>query len=278
MKITTRQPYLTDLTDQEWTILEPFMPELKLRGRPRQHSWREILNAIYYAVRTGGAWRHLPHDFPAWQSVYYYFRVWRLSGFWHFVHTAIRQQLRLKLGRNIEPSAAIIDSQSVKTTFVRGERGYDGGKKVNGRKRHILVDTNGFILRVKVHPANIGEREGAKLLLAPLKTQLPRLELLWADAGYNGTFFKEWVKEQLGWSVKVVKRPSKWVWTPPDVEPPPLPQRLEILPRRWVVERTFGWITRSRRLSRDYEGLAETSEMLIYLTTLRLMVTRLTRL
>src|SRR4051794_18931205 len=169
MEITTRKTYLTDLTEAEWSILEPFMPELKLLGRPRKHSWREILNAIFYVVRTGGAWRHLPHDFPAWQSVYYYFRVWRLSGLWQFVHTAIREQLRLKLGRNAQPSASIIDSQSVKTTFVRGERGYDGGKKVNGRKRHILVDTLGLLLSVKVHTADIGEREGAKLLLAPLK-------------------------------------------------------------------------------------------------------------
>jgi putative transposase len=170
-----RGVYPTGLTDAEWRYLLPHLPAPKVGGRPRRHAVRDILNAIFYILRSGCAWRLLPHDLPPWKTVYHYFRLWRVQGLWERVHRALYAAVRAKGGRDPQPSAAIIDSQSVKTTMVGGPRGYDGGKKVNDRKRHLLVDTQGPIIRAVVHPADITDRDGAKLLLAPLQGQLPRL-------------------------------------------------------------------------------------------------------
>ena len=283
----TRAGYLTDLTDAEWQAVEPHLPIARAGGRPRLHTWREILDSIFYIVRSGCAWRLLPRDLPPWKTIYHYFRLWRLDGTWERINAAVREALRVKLGREAQPSAGVIDSQSVKTTGVGGERGYDGGKKVNGRKRHMLVDTQGFVLKIKVHSARVMDRDGVALLLPPdeIKRQFPRLSHVWLDGGYKGEGKgKEWIESNLGWRAEVVQHPPKvrGVWARPEqmIDWGKLlpPSGFRVLPRRWVVERTFSWCGQSRRLSKDYERLCETSEAMIYAAMTRLMVRRLARL
>ena len=259
-----RTPYPTDLSDVEWQKIEPHIPKPKTkRGAKRVHPLREILNAIFYVLRSGCSWRMLPHDLPPWKTVYHYFRLWRLDGTWEGLNAALRTELLVAEGREPEPSAAILDNQSVKTTETAGVRGYDAGKMVKGRKRHILVDTIGLLLIVVVHAANIQDRDGAKLVLAKAKRCFSRLRLIWVDGGYAGKLI-DWVRDIYGWILEVVKRRD-------DIK------GFQVLPRRWVVERTFGWLGRYRRLSKDYEGLTETSEAMIYAAMSHLMVRRLAR-
>ena len=259
----SRKIYPSDLCEIEWLIVAPLIPAAKPGGCPRRMDIREILNAIFYLLRSGCAWRMLPHDFPAWQTVYGYFRAWRKAGVWETMNDALREVVREYAGREAEPSAAIIDSQSVKTTETKGERGQDAHKKVTGRKRHLLVDVRGLLLVVLVHKADIQERAGAKLLLQRAVTKgFVRLRLIWADGGYHGADFKAWVWTLAGWLFEIVTRPEGT-------------KGLTILPRRWVVERTFGWLGRSRRLSKEYEQLTETSEAMISAAMSRLMLTRL---
>ncbi len=260
-----RKPYPTDLSDAQWICLRSYLPTPKAQGRPRTHSLRDILDAIFYVLKSGCHWRLLPHDFPPWSTVYYHFRRFRLSGLWSLIHKALHAAERKRAGKDPQPTAAIMDSQSVKTVEESAHpSGYDAHKNVKGRKRHLLVDTLGLPLSIYVTSADVQDRVGAQCLLAGIKVLLPRLKKIWADGAYTGEKLAGWCQEQGGWELEIVERDA-------DTE------GFAVLPHRWIVERTLGWLMRNRRLSKDYERKVQTSETFIEVAMIRLMLKRLAR-
>ena len=259
----SRQPYPSDLSDAQWERIEPHVPKPKSGGRSASVERREIVNAIFYLVREGITWRAMPHDFPDYRTVYHYFRIWRDDGTWQAIHDALRDDVRTTAGREASPAAAILDAQSVKTVEQPATcRGVDSGKQVKGRKRHLAVDTLGLLLVVVVTAASVGDRTGARLLAGGLRGRFPRLLRLFADAGYGGRPLTDWLHTCGGWALEIVRGLKDQ-------------DGFVVQPKRWIVERTFGWLNRYRRLSKDYEGHPETSEVMILIAMTHLMVRRL---
>ncbi len=260
-----RKTYVTDLSDEEWARLRAYLPASKLLGRLRAHSLRDVFDAIFYVLRSGCPWRMLPGDLPPWLTVYYHFRRFRSSGLWQRIFAILRAAERKRVGKDPDASAAIMDSQSVRTTEEgAASNGYDAHKNVEGRKRHLLVDTLGLPLASYVTPADVHDRSGARLLLAGLGPLMPRLEKIWADGAYSGKKLAKWCEEQGGWELEVVERDRGT-------------KGFEVLPKRWIVERTFGWLRKDRRLDKDYERKVHTSEALIEVAMIRLILRRLAR-
>jgi len=258
-----RQSYSTNLTKAQWKVIKPLMPTERT-GRPRRISQHAILNALWFVVVSGIQWRLLPHTYPRWQTVYYHFRRWSKNGLWKHIHHILRALVRQKMGRHKHPTAGCHDSQSVKSSAVPGVRGFDSGKRIKGRKRHVLCDTQGLVLGLVVTPANISDSQGLVLVFEPLgrgRTITKKLRRVWVDAGYKKGAI-EWVQKQRGVTVEVVSRDQEQ-------------KGFVLQKRRWVIERTFSWLSAHRRLVRDYESQLGHSEAFAWIALCRILLKRL---
>lgn len=255
--------YASDVSDEQWEILRKLLPPIRYRGRPPLDR-RWVLNAILYVLWTGCQWRALPSDFPNWRSVYTVLRRWRLDGTWERIHAVLRERARKAVGKKPTPTAVIVDSQTSKTTLNGDERGYDAGKKLMGRKRHLAVDTLGWVWAVVVHAASVQDQDGSPQVLRKLEPLCRRLKVVFADSAYGRSGLPAWTKQTFGWILQTVLRPVGV-------------NGFIILPKRWIVERTFAWLSIARRFSKDYERLPETTETLIYIRMIHLMSRRLAK-